>query len=74
MPPGAERAKYFLTTERLQITQFFDRKLQDLKVGDSILRTVSMIAENTVGMTLPPPWIRGPRGYPGLPRHTQDFR
>jgi hypothetical protein len=62
VPAGAEGAKYFLTTDRFQIGQSLDRKLEALKVGDSITRTVSMTAENTVGMTLPPLSFEVPDG------------
>ena len=71
MPPGAEGAKYFLTTGRFQISQSFDRKLKGLKAGDSIVRTVSMAAEDTVGMTLPALSFEAPDGmrvYPGIPK------
>ena len=71
MPPGAEGAKYFLTTDRFQISQFLDRKLGALKVGDSVTRTVEMTAEGTVGMSLPPLTFEAPEGirlYPGTPK------
>jgi hypothetical protein len=71
VPTGAEGTKYFLTTDRFQIGQSLDRKLEGLKVGDSIIRTVSMTAENTVGMTLPPLSFETPDGirfYTGVPK------
>ncbi len=71
VPTGAEGAKYFLTTDRFQIGQSLDRKLEGLKVGDSIIRTVSMTADNTVGMTLPVLGFESPDGirlYPGVPK------
>jgi hypothetical protein len=71
MPPGAGGAKYFLTTGRFQVSQSFDRKLEGLKVGDSISRMVSMRAEDTVGMTLPALGFDAPEGmrvYPGIPK------
>jgi hypothetical protein len=71
MPAGAEGAKYFLTTDNLKVNQSLDRKLEGLKVGDSIIRMVSMTAENTVGMTLPPLSFEAPEGirlYPDMPK------
>ena len=71
VPPGAEGAKYFLTTDRFQISQSLDRKLEGLKVGDSITRIVNMTAEGTVGISLPPLKLEAPEGirlYPGTPR------
>ena len=71
VPPGAEGAKYFLTTDRFQLRQSFDRKLEGLKVGDALTRTVEMTAEGTVGISLPPLKFEAPEGvrlYPGTPR------
>jgi very-short-patch-repair endonuclease len=70
MPPGAEGAKYFLTTDRFQIRQTLDRNLEGLKVGDALTRTVEMTAEATVGISLPPLTFEAPEGvrlYPGTP-------
>jgi very-short-patch-repair endonuclease len=71
IPPGAEGEKYFLTTDRFQISQTLDRKLEGLKVGDSVTRTVEMTAEGTVGISLPPLKFEAPEGvrlYPGAPK------
>ena len=71
VPAGAEGAKYFLTAKNFHISQSLDRKLEDLKVGDSIVRTVNMTAEDTVGMTLPPLSFEAPEGirlYTGVPK------
>jgi hypothetical protein len=62
LPAGAEGAKYFLTTKNFHIDQSLNRKLEGLKVGDSITRTVNMMAEDTVGMTLPPLSFEAPEG------------
>jgi hypothetical protein len=74
MPPGAEGAKYYLTTSNFRIHQTLDRKLESLKVGDSVTRTVDMTAENTVGISLPPLKFEAPEGirlYPGTPKVTE---
>jgi hypothetical protein len=71
MPAGAEGAKYYLTTSNLRISQSLDRKLEGLKVGDSVTRTVDMTAEDTVGISLPPLKFEAPEGirlYPGTPK------
>ncbi len=74
MPPGAEGAKYFLTTDSLQIRDSLDRKPDGLKIGDSVTRTVTMTAQNTVGISLPPLNFEAPEGvrlYPGMPKVTE---
>ena len=71
VPAGAEGAKYFLTTNNFHISQSLDRKLEGLKVGDSVTRTVDMTAEDTVGISLPPLKFEAPEGirlYPGTPK------
>jgi len=71
MPPGAENASHFLTTDSFQISQSLDRKTEELKVGDSITRTVSLTAGNTLGMMLPALDFEAPDGiriYPGVPK------
>lgn len=74
VPPGAAGAKYFLTTTGFQLTQSLSRKPDDLKVGDSLTRTITMVAENTVGISLPPLSFEAPAGirvYPGVPKVTE---
>ncbi len=71
VPPGAEGAKYFLTTDGFQINQSLSRKPDKLQIGDSITRTVTMTAQNTVGISLPPLEFEAPEGvhgYAGAPR------
>jgi hypothetical protein len=73
LPPGAEGAGYFFTTTSFQINQSFDREPQGLKVGDSVRRTITMTAEDTLGMILPPLMFQAPEGvrlYPGMPNVT----
>lgn len=74
VPPGAERAKYFLTAESFQVSQSLDRKTDNLRVGDVVTRTVTMTAKNTAGIGLPPLAFEAPRGitlYPGTPKVTE---
>ncbi len=71
VPAGAEGAKYFLTTTNFHIDQSLDRELKGLKIGESIMRTVNMTAEDTVGMMVPPLSFEAPDGirvYPGMPK------
>ncbi len=71
LPAGAEGAKYYLTTSNFRINQSLDRKLEGLRVGDSVTRTVNMAAEDTVGISLPPLKFEAPddvRLYPGTPK------
>lgn len=68
VPPAAAEIRYFLTTDRFTIQQSFDRKLDGLKVGNAITRTVHMTAENTAAMMLPALTFEAPDGircYPG---------
>ena len=74
MPPGAEGARYFLTTDSLQIRESLDRKPEGLKIGDSVTRTITMTAQNTAGISLPPLKFEAPEGvrlYPGIPKVTE---
>lgn len=53
MPPGAEKVGYFVNTPGLTVKDIFNKELQDLRVGDSLKRTITMVAEDSVGMLLP---------------------
>ncbi len=71
VPAGAEGAEYFLCASNFKVTQSFDRKLENLKTGDSFIRTISMRAQDTVGIALPPLRFEAPEGvrlYAGTPR------
>jgi hypothetical protein len=61
-PPAAPGKGHLLTTDRFEMEQSFDRKLDDLKVGDAITRTVHMTAENTAAMMLPELTFETPEG------------
>lgn len=54
IPPEASGLDYFISTTHLRLRQEFDRPLAGLKVGDAIRRTITMTAENTFAMFLPP--------------------
>ena len=75
MPPRSEGAKYFLTADRFEIRQSFDRKPDGLKVGDAIVRSVRMTAENTASMMLPALAFEAPDGircYRGEPKNSDQ--
>lgn len=70
-PPAAPGKGHMLTTDQFGMEQSFDRKLDDLKVGDAIIRTVHMTAENTAAMMLPKLTFETPEGircYTGEPK------
>ena len=74
VPPGAKGAKYFLTADGFRLRQSFSRKPGDLQAGDSLDRTVTMTAQNTAGISLPPLTFEVPDGirlYPGTPAVTE---
>jgi len=60
IPQAAEGLDYFLPTISLSIHQQFDRPLRDLKVGDSIKRTVTVTASRLKAMFLPPARLEAP--------------
>lgn len=71
VPDEAKGVDYFVTTPQLRVKEEYDRSFDDLKVGDSLTRTVSMIADDSVGMLLPPldfGAIEGLSIYPASPR------
>jgi hypothetical protein len=70
-PKEAEGVDYFVTTPRLRVEEEYDRSFDDIKVGDSLMRTISMIADDSVGMLLPPLNFGVTEGlsvYPASPR------
>jgi hypothetical protein len=71
IPEQAKALDYFVTTPRLQVNETYDRQFDGLKVGDSVKRTVTMTADDSVGMLLPPLEFSGTEGlavYTTAPR------
>jgi hypothetical protein len=67
-PPGAEHA---VAATKLTLTQFLDRKLDGLRVGDSLTRTITASADGVRAMFLPPvafPPTAGLGVYPAPPQ------
>lgn len=76
IPTEAEGLGYFIATTSLTATQHLDKKLTDLKVGDSFHRTITVHVANTFSMFLPPLEFEAPEGiriYPGQPK-VDDLR
>jgi hypothetical protein len=71
VPAEAQGLGYFIATNDLQIRQELDRDVKDLKVGDSLRRTITMFASQTFAMFLPPvefEEIEGLAVYPDPPQ------
>ncbi len=54
IPEEAKSMDYFLATSQLKVNQKIDRKLTELKVGDSFSRTITVDVKNTMAMFIPP--------------------
>jgi len=54
VPPEAAGLLYFFSTTSFQMTERFDRPLEELMVGDAVVRTVTMQAVNSSAILLPP--------------------
>ncbi len=52
-PPGMGNLEQIITTEKLAVTEGYDREVDDLRVGDAITRTVTLRGENTFALALP---------------------
>ena len=53
-PPSAEKLSTWLPLTDLVLEESFSRPLSDLKVGDSLVRTIKMTAAGVDGAVLPP--------------------
>jgi len=54
IPEQAQGVDYFVSTPRLEVREQYDRAFEDMKVGDAVTRTITMTADDSVGMMLPP--------------------
>lgn len=59
--PGPVDARILVATD-VGLSQSLDRNPAELKVGDSLVRTVSLFAEDTQAMMLPQPKFEAPKG------------
>jgi hypothetical protein len=70
IPPEAAGLDYFLPTASLMMAQKFDRPIKDLKVGDTLTRTVTITASKLKAMMIPPTRFEAADGiviYPKQP-------
>jgi hypothetical protein len=54
IPAAAAGLDYFLATPSFKMTETTDRPLEELKVGDSFTRTITMTASDAFAIMLPP--------------------
>ncbi|NOR14549.1 MAG: hypothetical protein GQ544_02475 [Candidatus Aminicenantes bacterium] len=74
IPEQAQGVDFFVSTPKLQVQEQYDHIFDEMKVGDSVTRTITMTADDSVGMMLPPlefGKIEGMAVYPKTPR-TED--
>ena len=70
LPAAAKDLDYFLPTSSLIMQQKWSQPLKDLHVGDSIERTITVIATKMQAMLIPPIPMEAPKGlrvYPEEP-------
>jgi len=71
IPEQARGVDHFVCTPRFLVREQYDRGFEDIKVGDSVTRTITMTAEDSAGMMLPPlefSPVEGIAVYPKAPR------
>lgn len=61
-PAATEGLSSWVTTPSLQVTERYDPKPRDLKVGDSFSRAVRITADTTTSMMIPPLTFTAPEG------------
>jgi hypothetical protein len=74
VPEAAAGLGYFVAATNFDLSAATDRPLEGLKVGDSVTRTVTMTADNSFAMMLPPlpeTSLDGVAVYPS-PKHLSD--
>jgi len=54
IPDAAIGLDHFVATPHLTLSQHLDRKFEDLMAGDAVVRTITISADRTLGMFLPP--------------------
>lgn len=53
LPAGTENMERIVTTSDMKVTESYDSDLTDLKAGDAITRTVTIVAGGTFALALP---------------------
>jgi len=69
IPPQARDLNPFVSANNIAIDQKIDRSSQNLKVGDSITRTVTMTADGIPAMLIPPVVFTPVDGFAIYPSH-----
>jgi hypothetical protein len=54
LPPGAEGLRMLISTNRLTFSESWSPEIDSVKVGDAVMRTITMEAEDIPGMEFPP--------------------
>jgi hypothetical protein len=67
VPVAAEDLDYFLPTTNLTMQQRWSRAPEDLRVGDSIERTITITATRMQAMLIPPLYLSTPKGIRAYP-------
>jgi hypothetical protein len=52
-PPGMETLGYFIASPQYRLEQHFDRELEDLRVGDAVVRTLTQRAVQFAAVQMP---------------------
>jgi hypothetical protein len=76
IPEAARSLEHFVATPSFELSGTTDRPLEDLKVGDTLTRTITMTATEAFAMMLPPlsfPHVDGLGVYPAPPRVTDTW-
>lgn len=74
-PPDADALGQILTTPNMTIEESYDRETEGLKVGDAIIRTVKMSADETFALAMPViefAQVEGAHVYPSKPGLTDQ--
>lgn len=75
-PQVAQDSEFWLPVSNLTVEESFDRDLATLQVGDSFVRTLTMVAEGLDGAVLPPfspDQVAGVNLYPDPPEIDRTF-
>lgn len=65
---SAQTSNIAFAAKNLTMTQSFDREPKSLKAGEAIVRTVTVFAEDTQAMLIPPPDLGQPAGLQSYPK------
>ncbi len=71
LPAGTENIERIVTTSDMKVTESYDSDLTDLKAGDAITRTVTIVSGGTFALALPEitfEQIPGAKPYPATPK------